>query len=180
MKTLSYFLMVATFASVTFSSCKKDSTPAPTPTPAEVATSMKLTSNGTALSFNQCQQFTVSANGLVQTEFIAKNFTNGKLSDDEFEVDIIHDPATLKAGQTYPAASSYAQKETADITYYPNDTDIFTTQIGNPQATVTITEVTATTISGTFSGKLFAWDDTAGNTVVYTITNGSFTAKIDK
>jgi hypothetical protein len=75
---------------------------------------------------------------------------------------------------------AYAQPEGAGITYYPNNTDTFTTQIGNPQGTVTITEVTATTISGTFSAKLFAWNDTSGNTVIYTITNGSFTAKLDK
>lgn len=176
MKTLSYVLMAATAVSIAFTSCKKSATPAPAP--ADVATSMKLNSNGTALNYNQCQQFSITANGLVQTEFIAKNFINGKLSDDEFEVDIIHDPATLKAGQIYPVISSYAQPDGAVITYYPNDTDIFTTQPGSSQGSVTITAVTTTTISGTFSGTLYASNDLSGLHLLYTITNGSFTAKL--
>jgi hypothetical protein len=177
MKTLSYVLMAATAVSITFSSCKKSSTPAPAP--ADVATSMKLTSNGTALNYNQCQQFIVSA-GITQSDFIAKNFINGKLSDDEFEVDIIHDPATLKAGQTYPVISSYAQPDGAVITYYLNDTDTFTTQPGSSQGSVTITSVTSTSISGTFSGTLYTSNDLSGLHQLYTITNGSFTAKLDK
>ncbi len=66
------------------------------------------------------------------------------------------------------------------ITYYPNNTDTFTTQPGSSQGSVTITEVTATTISGTFSGTLYASNDLSGLHLLYTITNGSFSAKLDK
>jgi hypothetical protein len=177
MKNLSHVLMAVIVTSIVFSTCKKSSTPAPAPS---TTSSMKLNANGTALSFNNCEQFSITANGMVQTEFISKSVVNGKFGDQEFEVDIIHDPATLKAGQTYQVAGTYVQQDAAMITYYPNASDIFTTQPGNPVGTVTITEVTSTTISGTFAGKLFAWSDTAGNTFVYTITNGSFTAKINK
>jgi hypothetical protein len=92
----------------------------------------------------------------------------------------MHDPTTLKAGQTYPVASSFAQADGALFFYFTNDTDSFISQPANPQGTVTITEVTPTTISATFLGKLFASNDFEGTTAVYTITNGSFTAKITK
>jgi hypothetical protein len=110
MKTLSYFLMVATVSSVTFSSCKKDSTPAPAPKPTEIASSTKLTSNGKALSFNVCEEYTASTNAVTQTLFIANNVTNGKVSDEQFEVDVMDDPSTFKAGQTHPMATSFVQK----------------------------------------------------------------------
>ncbi|MDB5024258.1 MAG: hypothetical protein JWP78_2013 [Mucilaginibacter sp.] len=174
MKNLSHLFIAVLATALAFSSCKKSTTPAP----AGATSSMKLTSNGTAISFNECVQGTVTANGVVQTVIIADNITNGKVGDAGFEVDIMHDPATLKAGQTYAAASSFGQADGATFFYYPNATDNFATQPANPQGLVTITGVTSTTITGTFSGKLFASDDFAGTTVIYTVTNGSFTAKL--
>jgi hypothetical protein len=174
MKNLSHLFIAVLATALAFSSCKKSTTPAPAGT---TSSSMKLTSNGTAISFNECEQGTVTANGVVQTVIIADNITNGKLGDASFEVDIEHDPATLKAGQTYQVASSFGQADGATLFYYPNTTDNFATQPANPQGSVTITGVTSTTITGTFSGKLFASDDLTGTTVIYTITNGSFTAQ---
>jgi len=170
-------MMAVIVTSIAFSSCKKSSTPAPVPS---TTTSMKLTANGTALSFNDCQEVEIDVNDAPQTTFTGVNVTGGKPGDERFEVDIMHSPTTLKAGQTYPAATSFAQPGGSALFYYPNANDTYITQPKNPQGTVTITEVTATTISGTFSGKLFADNDFDGITVVYTITNGSFTAKINK
>jgi hypothetical protein len=178
MKTLSCVLMMATAVSITFSSCKKSATPAPAP--ANVATSMKLTSNGTALSFNECEQYTAVTNGVTQTLFIANNVTNGKVSDEQFEVDIMDDPSTFKVGQTYPMATSFMQQGGAALFYNTNATDSFNTQPAAPTGSVTITETTATTISGTFSGTLYAGNDFSAIQPLYTITNGSFTAKINK
>ena len=169
--------MAVIVTSIAFSSCKKSSTPAPVPT---ITTSMKLTANGTPLSFSYCEEVEIDVNNAPQITFTGTNVTNGKPSDASFEVDILHDPTTLKAGQTYPAATSFAQPDGSALFYSPNANDTYMTQPGNPQGTVTITEVTATTISGTFSGKLFAGDDFSGTSVLYTITNGSFTAKINK
>ena len=175
MKTLSYVMMVATVASISFSSCKKSSTPAPAAT-----TSMKLTVNGTDLSFNQCGELQVDINDAPQTTITGINVTNGNPGDASFEVDIDHDLATLKAGQTYQASSSYVQPDGVNFYYSPTSTGDFSSQPANPQGSVTITAVTATTISGTFSCKLFDASDFSGTTVVYTVTNGSFTAKINK
>jgi hypothetical protein len=178
MKTLSYVLMMATAVSIAFSSCKKSATPAPAP--ADVATSMKLTSNGTPLSFNECEQYTAVTNGVTQALFIANNVTNGKVSDEQFEVDIMDDPSTFKVGQTYPMATSFMQQGGAALFYNTNATDSFNTQPAAPTGSVTITETTATTISGTFSGTLYAGNDFSAIQPLYTITNGSFTAKINK
>jgi hypothetical protein len=140
---------------------------------------MKLTANGTDLSFNDCEELEVDLNSKHTTITGYINTSTG-LSNVNFGVDIIHDPATLKAGQTYQAPSSFGQADGATFFYWPVGTDEFTSQPGNPQGSVTITAVTSTTISGTFSAKLFAQADFSGTTVLYTITNGSFTAKINK
>ena len=175
MKTLSHLLIAALFGACLFtSSCKKDSTAAPV----DAASSMKFTANGTDVSLNNCLQASASVNDVVETIISGANFTNGTAGDASFEVNIIHDPATLKAGQTYQMITSFGQAtDGAILFYYTSLTDIFTTQPANAQGSVTITDVTSTTISGTFSGKLFASGDFSGTKVLYTITNGTFTAK---
>ena len=72
------------------------------------------------------------------------------------------------------------QKGGVTLFYNPNANDDFNTQPAAPVGSVTITEITATTISGTFSGTLYAGDDFSVIHPVYTVTNGSFTAKINK
>ena len=175
MKTLSLLCIALAAIALTFSSCKKSSN---NPTPDKTASSsMKFTVNGTAISFNNCGETSLSVNDVTQTLFLGVNVTNGTPSGASLELNIQHDPATFKAGQTYQVASSPGQADGATFYYSTNSTDEFTSQPANPQGSITITEVTSTTISGTFSGKLFAYNDYAGATVVYTITNGSFTAK---
>ena len=160
---------------VVFSSCKKSSTPKPDN--GTTTTSMKFTVNGTVVSLNDCEETDASVNDAPQTLFIGVNVTNGKPGDVSFEVDVMAAPSALKAGQTYPASSSFSQPNSSALFYYPNANDSYNTQPSNAQGTVSITEVTSTTISGTFSGKLFASDDFNGEHIIYTITSGSFTAK---
>ena len=171
-------LMAVIVTSIAFSSCKKSSTPSPATGP--VVSSMKLTLNGNDLNFNDCEEIEVDVNGQKQSTFTGYVITNGKPSDLNFGLNITHDPATLKAGQTYPAQSSYGQDDVASFFYWKNSTDYYTSQPTVPEGNIAITEVTSTTISGMFSGKLFAPGDFQGMILYYTITNGSFTAKINK
>jgi len=179
MKTLSPVCIALAAIALTFSSCSKKSSDNPKPN-GTVTSSMKLTANGTDLSFNDCEEMLIEVNDVKQTTITGYMVTNGKPSDVTFQVDLIHDPATLKAGQTYQVIPGFAQPDAAIFYYFPNSTDIFSSQPGNPQGSVTITDVTSTTISGTFSVKLFASNDLSGTSVIYTITNGSFTARIIK
>lgn len=170
MRSLSKFIAVLVVV-VAFSACKKSSTPAPDTT---VTTTMTLTSNGTNLSFDDCEEVTASVNNVTHTLIAGNSSTNKNAS---FTVDIVHDPSTLKAGQAYPVATSFEQADAATLFYSPNTGTNFNTQPANAQGSVTISGVTATTITGTFSGKLYAADDFDAITVVYTVTNGAFTAK---
>ncbi|WP_426669640.1 hypothetical protein ACPPVU_00055 [Mucilaginibacter sp. McL0603] len=169
MRSLSKFVAVLVIA-FAFSACKKSSTPAPDTT---TSTIMTLTSNGTNISFDDCEEVTASVNNVVHTLISGNSTTNKNIS---FTVDIVHDPATIKAGQAYPVISTSSQTaDAATLFYSPNATDTYVSQLANSQGSVTINGVTATTITGTFSGVLFAEGDF--ETVVYTITNGAFTAK---
>jgi hypothetical protein len=141
---------------------------------------MKLTLNGNDLNFNDCEEIEVDVNGQKQSTFTGYVVTNGTHSDVNFGLNIVHDPATLKAGQTYLTATAYGDPDGAGFFYWPNNTDYYTSQPAYPDGSITITGVTATTISGTFSGKLFAPGDFSGISALYTITNGTFTAKINK
>jgi hypothetical protein len=170
MRSLSKFVAVLVIA-FAFSACKKSNTPAPDTT---VTTTMTLTSNGTNLSFDDCEQVATSVNNVAHTIIVGSSTINKNTA---FTVDIIHDVSTLKAGQAYPVASSIAQTDAAFLYYYPNTSNNFSTQPSSAQGSVTISGVSASTITGTFSGKLFAVADVDGTTVIYTITNGAFTAK---
>ncbi|MDB5090417.1 MAG: hypothetical protein JWR09_4411 [Mucilaginibacter sp.] len=171
MKKLPKLFVAILFIAVIFNSCKKSDSNSPT------GTSMKFTSNGTAISFNSCVAVSATVGNTSEVLITGINITNAKPGVSSFEVELTHDVNTLKAGQTYPAASSFSQLDAATLFYFTTESDVFTTQPGNAQGTVSITEVTSANIKGTFSGKLFAEDDFTGTTVLYTITNGSFTAK---
>jgi len=140
---------------LTFSSCKKSSN---NPKPDNTAnSSMKLTANGTDISFNDCEEIEVDVNDQAQTTITGYQVVNGKHSDVSFGLSVVHDPATLKAGQTFQASSSFDPTDSASLVFWPNNTDSYTLDGSAPQGTVTITAVTATTISGTFSGKLYVF-----------------------
>jgi len=179
MKTLSYACISLVAIALTFSSCSKKSSS--NPTPSGTVSSMKLTVNGTDLNFNDCEETEFDTNnGFKNTVITGYMVTNGKPGDVKFVVYIVHDPATLKAGQTYVIEPSNVVTDNVIFFYWINSTDQFSSQSGNPHGSVTITAATSTTISGTFSGKLFDPGDLGGINPLYTITNGSFTAKVIK
>ena len=171
MKKIPKLLVAILFIAVILNSCKKSDSNSPT------GTSMKFTSNGAAVSFNSCVAVSATVGTTSEVLLTGINITNAKPGVSSFEVELTHDVNTLKAGQTYPAAGSFSQLDASTLFYFTTESDVFTTQPGNAQGTVSITEVTSSSIKGTFSGKLFAEDDFTGTTVLYTITNGSFTAK---
>ncbi|MDO3627144.1 hypothetical protein [Mucilaginibacter sp. BT774] len=179
MKTLSYTCIALAAIALTFSSCSKKSSNNPTPN-GTVTSSMKLKLNGTDLNFNDCEEIEADVNNQKQTTITGYIITDGKPGDVNFGLNITHDPATLKAGQTYLAQSSYGQDDVSSFFYWKTSSDYYTSQPTVPAGNITITGVTATTISGTFSGKLFAPNDFQGMVLYYTITNGTFTAKINK
>ena len=169
MKKLSNLFVAVLFTAIALTSCKKNSDNSPS------GTTMTFTANGTAITYNTCVAVSASVNDVNQTLITGTNLTNGKPGAASMEVDITHDLATMKAGQTYSVTT--APKDGLILFYFKNDTDVFTTQPANPIGKVTITEVTSSTIKGTFSGKLFSEDDFTGEHVLYTIAGGSFTAK---
>jgi hypothetical protein len=171
MKKTTKLLLGALLVAIIFNSCKKSDSNSPT------GTSMKFTSNGAAVSFNSCVAVSATVGNTAEVLITGINITNAKPGTSSFELELTHDINTLKAGQLYPAASSFSQLDASTLFYFTTESDVFTTQPGNAQGTVSITEVTSASIKGTFSGKLFAEDDFTGTTVLYTITNGSFTAK---
>jgi hypothetical protein len=174
MKKYLNLTIAALVAVLLLGSCKKSKGPDPTDT---TASSMKLSANGTAISYNYCLATTVTVNDLVETDILGNNLTNGKPGDDSFQLTIMHDIATIKAGQTYQAGAVFAKADDAYLTYSSNQTGTFDSQVNSPQGSITITAVTSTTISGTFSGKLYNAGDFDATQLMYTITNGTFTAK---
>lgn len=174
MKNLTLTLIALFIITFVLTSCKKSGS---TINPVTSTTSMNFTYNGTAQSFNNCLAVSASA-GVEQTLITGENLSLGQVSANSFEVDILADISTIKAGQTFPAISTPNQVGGSVLFYFPNSTDMFVTQPVNAQGTVTVTAITASTISGTFSGKLFAQSDYNANNVIYTITDGTFTALI--
>ncbi|WP_295794440.1 hypothetical protein [Mucilaginibacter sp.] len=169
MKQLSRLFIAVLFTAIALTSCKKSSDNSP------AGTTMTFKANGTAVTYNACVAVSASVNDVNQTLITGTNLTNGKPGAASMEVNITHDLATLKAGQSYSVTT--APKDGLILFYFINDSDVFTTQPAHPIGTVTITEVTSSTIKGTFSGQLFSEDDFTGDHVLYTIAGGSFTAK---
>src|SRR6185437_2688949 len=174
-KTLKLLVAVLCIA-LAFSACKKNKGNSPT----GGATSMKFTVNGTAVSYNTCLELTATINDIDHLVITGDNINGAKHSDDNFELEIIHDLATLKAGQTFQVSADFSSANSVNIWYSPNATDSFVSQAGNPNGSVTITAVTSTTITGTFQGKLYGESDYSGTDLKYTVTNGAFTARIVK
>ncbi len=171
MKKLAKLFIATLFIAVVFRSCKKGDSNNSS------AFFMKFNANGTNVSFNNCVEVTATVGTTPVILITGNNLNKDKVSDNSFEVEISHDPLTIAAGQTYPAATIFGQTESSTLIYFLSDSDFNTTQPGSAQGTVTITEVNASLIKGTFSGKLFAHDDFNGEHVTYTVTNGSFSAQ---
>jgi hypothetical protein len=177
MRRSSYLSMATLVAVLAFSSCKKSATPAPAKTTDSDAV-MSFTINGsTNIGYTDCEEKFTTEVGVKHTLITGVNLTDGKPGADSFVLDIAVDPATITAGQAFPVASTAAEANAATLIYATDATDTFVTQPANAQGSVTFSAASTTGFTGTFSGKLFAKSDVTGTTVVYTITNGAFTAK---
>jgi hypothetical protein len=168
-------LSIAVFSiAVAFNSCKKN----PDNKPVTTASSMKLTLNGTSLSYNTCRVQNFNINGSVQTQITGQNATDTTTGNYYFNIVIYSDMNSLKTGDVFQMATSGNQANTTTLFYSPDPSDIFFTQTENPQGTVTITGVSSGFIQGTFSGKLFAATDITGTNIKYVVTDGTFNAKM--
>lgn len=177
MRRSSYLSMAALVAVLAFSSCKKSATPAPAKTTDSDA-AMSFTVNGsTNIGYTDCEEKFTTEAGVKHTLITGVNLTDGKPGADSFVLDIAVDPATITAGQAFPVASTVAEANAATLIYATDATDTFITQPANAQGAVTFSAAGTTGFTGTFSGTLFAKSDLTGATLVYTITNGAFTAK---
>src|ERR1700676_1738210 len=147
-------------------SCKKSST-----TPALV-TFMKLDTNSKAISYNSCFTSEIILGGQPQTRITSQGGTG------DFNITLNQAPNNLKTGQVYEAQTikSLATDSYARFTYVPNSSANggygYSSSVYNPIGSVTLTEVTSTSIKGTFSTGVF--QDDSGLDLLYTITNGTF------
>jgi hypothetical protein len=155
--------------------CNKDSV---TTTSTGGAYSMKFSYNDTTANFNTCVVSTVTQ-GNVPSEILISGYTttNNKFTGKSFELDIVADIDSLKAGQVFPAATTIQQLHTSTLYFFTDSTSTYTTQIANPIGSVTITSVSSTEIKGTFTGGLYGWNDSYAVLLDYTITGGTFIAR---
>jgi hypothetical protein len=177
MKITTKFLIFCLSAINVLSACKKDKVTATHPTNGNGVYSMAFAENNIKVSFNSCFITQSYVNNGAQLLVLAYNTTNNKISDNSFEVDLIANIDSIKVGQVFPAASTFLQPKSMGLYFSPDTVNTYTTQPSKPVGSVTITEITATEVKGTFSGNLFDELDFDGNNLLYTITNGTFTAK---
>ncbi len=141
---------------------------------------MKFSLNGNVINYNNC---TATVGPLATTAEIlitGQNLTGATPSADNFEIAILHDINSLKAGDVFQASATQYAPESMSFLYFPGSgVFYFITQNKNPIGTVTITNVSSTYISGTFSGTIFSSSDPNGVGTKYVVTNGAFTAKIN-
>jgi len=166
---------------VAFNACKKSSNPKPVVnTP--VTTSLSFSTNGTAVSYNECSAGGegVSPTFLTTIEALQTINSFGAIADGGFVIEIMQDINTIKPGQTFPVETTAGQSGSAIIDFSPDGASNYITQPANAQGSVTITDISATEMKGTFSAKLFAPADVSGTNVLSTITNGTFTASVSK
>jgi len=175
MKNLTKLFIVGLSAITVFTACNK--TTVTTSTSTTASSSMKLAYNNTSLAFNTCIAIQSSVNGSNQLIISGYDVTKGQISDNSFEVDLFADIDSIKVGQVFPASTIFEQPHSMSLFFFPDTTNAYVTQVAQPIGSVTITAVTSSQIKGTFSGGLFNSDDFDATALIYTITNGSFTAK---
>jgi len=153
--------------SIVLFSCKKSSTTTPT-----LVTFMKLDTNSKTISYNSCVTVEINLVGQPQTDITTQGGTG------HFKITLNKAPGNLKTGQVYQAQGifSLSTDNYAIFTYVPyssaNGGYGYTSSENNPVGSVTLTEVTSTSIKGTFSAGIF--QDDSGSKLRYTITNGTF------
>jgi len=148
-------------------SCKKSSVTTP-----ELVTFMKLDTNGKTINYNSCVTVEINLVGQPQTDITTQGGTG------HFKITLNNAPNNLKTGQVYQAQSilSRSTDNYVRFTYVPyssaNGGYGYTSSENNPVGSVTLTEVTSTSIKGTFSAGIF--QDDSGSNLRYTVTNGTF------
>jgi len=175
MKKFTKLFIVSLSAITAFTACNK--TTVTTSTSITGPSSMKLAYNNTNLAFNTCIALQSNVNGSEQLIISGYNVTKSQVSDNSFEIDLYADIDSIKVGQVFPASTIFEQPHSMSLFFFPDTTNAFVTQVAQPIGSVAITAVTSSEIRGTFSGGLFNSDDFEAGTLIYTITNGSFTAK---
>jgi hypothetical protein len=175
MKKFTKLFIVSLSAITAFTACNK--TTVTTSTSITGPSSMKLAYNNTNLAFNTCIALQSNVNGSEQLIISGYNVTKSQVSDNSFEIDLYADIDSIKVGQVFPASTIFEQPHSMSLFFFPDTTNAFVTQVAQPIGSVAITAVTSSEIRGTFSGGLFNSDDFEASTLIYTITNGSFTAK---
>ncbi len=172
-------LMLVTISTL-FTACGKLG-PAPSYTGASnssAPSSMKFSYNDTAVTLNSCTALSLSANNVSHVNISGINVSGGKNGNQNMIIDIITSIDSLKAGQTFKAATDFGQTGVEDL-LYTVDTTNYVSQPAAAQGTVVITSVSSTYIKGTFTGTLYGELDFSATQLIYTITNGSFVAKRD-
>jgi hypothetical protein len=171
-KNFTKLIVLCLIAGFSFSACKKSSDNKPTTSDTY---SMKLTLNGKAVTYTTCAAADITANGIAQFNIIGTNKGNEGLA-----IGVIADLSKVKAGQVFKAATAYVQPNSMTMFYTDAANNDYSTQLTDPTGSITITSVSSTTIKGTFSGKLYDFDDTAATDLKYTITDGTFVAQMPK
>jgi hypothetical protein len=141
--------------------------------------SMAFAYNNTSVSFNTCFATQSTVNNSSQFLILGYNTTGNKVSNNSFEVDLYANIDSIKVGQVFPASTTFLQHGTMALYFSPDTVNTYVTQTAKPVGSVTITAITATEIKGTFSGDLFGEFDSNGSNLLYTISSGSFTAKLE-
>lgn len=170
-KNFTKLVILCLIAGTSFSACKKSSNN----NPSGDTYSMKLTLNGKAVTYTTCLVADITANGIAQF-----NITGSNKGNEGLAIDVIANLKTVKAGQVFNAATAYVQPNSMTIFYTDAANNDYGTQLTDPTGSITITSVTSTTVKGTFTGKLYDFDDTNATNLKYTITGGTFVAEMPK
>ena len=174
-KTLPLIIVLALLSASIVSSCKKETK---TPVVELETQGMKFTVNDTALSYNSCRVQNFNIDSKIQTQITGQNTTDIYKGYYYFTITIYRDMNSLKAGDAFQVETSSEEANAMFLAYSPDPSAVYFTQALNPQGKVTITSLGSGFIQGTFSGQLFDAADLAGAHLKYTITEGTFTAKM--
>lgn len=166
-KNITKLVILCLVAGFSFSACKKSSDNKP-------VYSMKLTINGNTMTYTTCTASKLNVDGIIQFNIIGTNKGNESLA-----MVVFADLGTVKSGQTFNAMFSEEQNNLTMI-YNDGTNNQYITQFINPKASLTITSITSTTLTGKFSGNLYYSDDFNATNLVYTISNGTFVAQVSQ
>jgi hypothetical protein len=158
-------------ALILMSACKKKATPGPT-------YFMTFKANGKVFSYTSCTESDAILNNVPHTAIVG--YYNSTLDKrlKTFQITLLQDENKLQTGQVYTSQSANSLTFNNDVLFsFVPDTLLdyeVTDALYNPTGTVTLTEVTPTSIRGTFTASLYYQGDSYGAHLVYAITEGTF------